>query len=198
MQQAPSTAPGAPSLLSNPRLRQLVDVLAAGGVVACPTEAVWGLSCDPYNDAAVQHLLELKQRPVDKGLILVAADAAQLAPLLDPLPDALRSKVLLSWPGPNTWLLPHHGLVSPLVHGAHDTVAVRVSGHAGMRALCALWGGPLVSSSANVAGRQPPRQRFQVRRYFGDRLDGIAPGAVGRTPRPSTIRDVFSDQVIRA
>lgn len=180
------------------RLQLAAGVLHAGGVVACPTEAVWGLSCDPFDRAAVSRLLSLKQRPVEKGLILVAADMAQLQFLLHDLTDAQRKKLEASWPGPISWLVPHHGRVPEWVHGEHDTVAVRVSGHPVVAALCRAWGGPLVSTSANPGGSQPARELFQVVRYFGDHLDGIVPGATGGSDRPSVIRDLASDRVIRA
>lgn len=174
------------------------NAIAGGGVIACPTEAVWGLSCDPFNSDALWRLLELKERPVEKGLILVAADESQLEFLLEGLPETLRRKLSVSWPGPNTWLVPHQQRVSPLVHGRFDTVAVRVSGHPLLRQLCSRYGGPLVSSSANVAGRPAPTDLLGVRCYFGDRLDAVLPGRIGEAGRPSTIRDAFSDEVFRA
>ena len=180
------------------RMRLCANALAGHGVIACPTEAVWGLSCDPFSDVAVQRLLDLKQRPAHKGLILVAGDESQLAFLLDDLPEALQRKIRVSWPGPNTWLVPHRGRVPSLVHGRFESVAVRVSGHPLVRALCQVHGGPLVSSSANVAGSPAPKTLLAVRNYFGNRLDAVLPGAVGGSQRPSIIRDVFSDEVFRA
>jgi len=180
------------------RLQLAVGALHAGGVLACPTEAVWGLSADPFDEGAVHRILSLKQRPMNKGLILVASDVAQLDFLLQGLTDAQWKKLQASWPGPNTWLVPHHERVPEWVHGEHQTVAVRVSAHPTVAALCDLWGGPLVSTSANPGGSQAPRELFQVIRYFGDRLDGIVPGATGRSTRPSLIRDLATDRVIRA
>lgn len=180
------------------RMRHCVNALAGGGVIACPTEAVWGLSCDPWNEAAVQRVLDLKQRSADKGLILAAGDESQLEFLLHDLPNDLRSKMRMSWPGANTWLVPHHGRIPELVHGRFDTVAVRVSGHPAMRQLCLAFGAPLVSTSANHAGAPSPKTLFEVRRYFGLSLDGLLPGRVGSSDRPSTIRDVFTDAVFRA
>ncbi len=180
------------------RLRAAVRALRAGGVVACPTEAVWGLSCDPDHPGAVQRLLQLKQRPVEKGLILVAACESQLAFLLADLDAGQRARLSATWPGPNTWLIPHRGRLQPWIYGEHDTVAVRVSDHPVVRDLCLAWGGPLVSSSANPAGARPPVAAFQVRRYFGQQLDAILPGQVGESRRPSTIRDLASDRIIRA
>ncbi len=179
------------------RLRAAIRAIQSGGVVACPTEAVWGLSCDPDNPDAVYRLLELKRRPVEKGLILVAASESQLAFLLADLDRDLRARLTGSWPGPNTWLVPHQGRVQPWISGEHATVAVRVSDHPVVRALCRCWGGPLVSSSANPAGARAPVAAFQVRRYFGDRLAAVLPGAVGDAARPSTIRDLATGRVIR-
>ena len=142
-------------------------------------------------------LLALKSRPVEKGLILVAADEKQLEPLLRELPQQQRQTLSASWPGPSTWLLPHRGSVPRWVHGSHDTVAVRVSSHPCVSALCAAWGGPLVSTSANPAGALPAKELYQVRRYFGATLDYILPGRVGNARRPTGIRDLFSGQIIR-
>jgi len=185
----------APSSL---RIQQVVTALQGGGVIACPTEAVWGLSCDPDHKMAVARLLDLKHRDPAKGLILVASDTAQLDFLLADLPPAQHARLMLSWPGPTTWLVPHRGRVAPWIHGVHDSVALRVSDHPGLRALCKAWGGPLVSTSANPAGARAATELFQVRRYFGGQLDGILPGALGGTNRPSMIKDLVSDRIVRA
>jgi L-threonylcarbamoyladenylate synthase len=179
------------------RLKAAVDALCAGGVIACPTEAVWGLSCDPDNEDAVHNLLALKGRPVSKGLILVAASWRQVEFLLSGLSERQRQNVCASWPGPNTWLLPHRSLVPEWICGEHATVAVRVSDHPVVSALCTAWGGPLVSTSANPAGARPAREAFQVRRYFGNTLDFVLAGKVGASARPTTIRDACSGRIIR-
>ena len=171
--------------------------LQRGGVIACATEAVWGLSCDPANEDAVQQLLALKRRPVAKGLILVAAAQSQLEFLLDDLGAAQRRMLADSWPGPTTWLLPHRGLIPQWICGTHDSVAVRVSDHPAVHALCSAWSGPLVSTSANPAGARPAREAFQVCRYFGEGVDYLLPGRVGSAARPSRIRDLGTGQIIR-
>jgi L-threonylcarbamoyladenylate synthase len=179
------------------RISQAVRILAAGGIMACPTEAVWGLSCDPASEAAVTRLLSLKQRPVEKGLILVAANMRQFDWLLRDLDKPARAKLKLSWPGPTTWLVPHRGRVPAWVCGEFDSVALRVTAHPTMVALCTAFGGPLISTSANTAGAQPAREQFQLWRYFGDALDGVVPGRLGGNTRPSVIRDLESDTIIR-
>ncbi len=183
--------------LSALRLQAAVTALRRGGVIACPTEAVWGLSCDPNNEGAVAHLLALKGRPVAKGLILVAATEGQIEFLLSDLSAHQRETLAKGWPGPVTWLLPHGGRVPSWICGEHATVAVRVSAHPVVSALCAAWGGPLVSTSANVAGARPAREAYQVRRFFGRGLDYLLPGRVGAAARPTSIRDLRSGQIFR-
>lgn len=184
--------------MSGFRLRLALQALAEGGVIACPAEAVWGLSCDPLDPFAVEKLLELKERSPDKGLILVVGEMEQAAPFLQTLPAALQRKVMLSWPGPNTWLLPHRDLLPAIVTGKHASVALRFTAHPVLATLCRAWGGPLVSTSANRSGSQAPRDLFQVKRYFASGLDATVPGRVNRAARPSVIRDVFTDRVLRS
>lgn len=179
------------------RLRPALKALLHSGVVACPTEAVWGLSCDPYNERAVDRLLALKNRPPSKGLILVAASQHQFDFLLSDVSSQASDTLAASWPGPVTWVVPHHGRVPPWVSGGHDTVAVRVSNHPVVSALCMAWGGPLVSTSANPAGARPAREAFQVRRYFGDLLDCLLPGSVGNSERTTIIRNLMTGQILR-
>jgi L-threonylcarbamoyladenylate synthase len=181
----------------SPRLHAAVQALAQNGVIACPTEAVWGLGCDPWNELAVERLLALKNRPVHKGLIMVAANLQQLDFLLSEITPQQHEALSASWPGPATWLLPHGGRVPRWICGEHDTVAVRVSDHPVVSALCLAWGGPLVSTSANPAGARPAREAFQVRRYFGRQVDCLLPGRVGALQRPTVIRDLISGQIVR-
>ena len=180
------------------QLRRTVGVLRAGGLIAYPTEAVFGLGCDPFAPHAVQALLDLKARPMEKGLILIAADLAQLTDLLEPLDTRTRLKVQRTWPGPVTWLLPAKPEVPGWLRGKHPELAVRVTGHPLAAALCRAFGGPLVSTSANRAGRPPARTALQVRRTFGDAVDYVVSGEVGGQDRPSEIRDASTDRIIRA
>ena len=179
------------------RFTQAARVLRVGGVVACPTEAVWGLSCDPVNEDAVDRLLALKERPRAKGLILVGSSMEQFAPLLGGLDPHLLKKLQMSWPGPNTWLVPHRRRIPDWIHGDHDSVAIRVTAHPGMKALCEAFGAPLVSTSANPSGCPAPTERFQVVNFFGSGLDAVLPGSVGPQARPSTIRDLYTDEILR-
>lgn len=179
-------------------VRQAARALQQGGVIAYPTEAVYGLGCDPLNDTAVYRLLALKQRSPRHGLILVAAEHEQLLDYLEP-PDArVMARVLASWPGPQTWVLPAAAHCPPWLTGEHDSIAVRVSDHPLVRKLCETAGMAIVSTSANRRGHPPARTALGCRMRFGPQLDLVVPGPTGGLIRPTAIRDAISGDLIRA
>lgn len=184
-------------MVGNWRIQQAARVVHAGGVIAYPTEAVWGLGCDPWDSDAVYRLLALKERPVEKGLILIAGDIDDFDFLLEDLPERWLDRLAGSWPGPNTWLVPHRQRLPEWITGQHDSVALRVTDHPLVARLCAFTG-PLVSTSANPAGRPSARSRLRVEQYFPRQLDAVLDGPLGGRRNPSTIRDVRSGEVIRA
>lgn len=173
------------------------SALRKGGIVAYPTEAVYGLGCDPRNTRAVQRLLEIKQRDPLKGLILIAAAFEQLVPYLAELDDNTRARVMPTWPGPATWVLPARDDVSPLLRGAHHTLAVRVTAHPLAAALCRAFGGALISTSANRSNAPAARAAQQVRAEMSADLDAILEGEVGNLVNPTEIRDGITGAVMR-
>jgi L-threonylcarbamoyladenylate synthase len=180
-------------------IENAVAQVIGGGVIAYPTEGVWGLGCNPFDEAAVLRILQLKKRPVDKGLILVAADLDQIAPLFGRLSDNERATVLATWPGPTTWLLPDPDEYVPTwIKGKFATVAVRISAHPGVVRLCRAFGGPLVSTSANPSDAPPARSRLRVLTWFGKDLDYVVPGSLGGQLGPSTIRALDSATPLRS
>jgi len=188
----------APNPLNELQLQLARSAILRGGVIAYPTEAVWGLGCDPWNLQAVTRILELKNRPMEKGLILVAASVEQIRFLLNPLSEELQLAALGYWPGPVTCLLPDvKRKVPDWVRGSHSSIAVRVSEHPVVKALCESAGTPLVSTSCNPAGQEPALDASQVRRYFGDQLDQIVPGDLGGNRKPSRIIDIVSGKQLR-
>lgn len=180
------------------KLRLAARCIQAGGIVAYPTEAVYGLGCDPWNGEAVRRLLAVKRRPEHKGLILIAADYTQLEPFVEPLEDARMQVVLATWPGPVTWLLPARAGAPGWLSGRYGTLAVRVTAHRLAAALCRSAGCALVSTSANVGGRPPARSPLQVRLSVGSQVDFVLTGRCEKRARPSTIRDGRTGEVIRA
>jgi L-threonylcarbamoyladenylate synthase len=179
-----------------PRIAQAVRHLREGGVIAYPTEAVWGLGCAFDNRHAVEKILQLKNRPVHKGVILVSGQVQDFAFLLNDCEPEQLERLQASWPGPNTWLVPHRGQVPPWICGEHSSVAIRVSAHPVIQQLCRGFGAPIVSTSANPQGLEPARQAWRARTYFGDQVHYVA-GQVGAASKPSQIRDLITGQIIR-
>lgn len=171
---------------------QVRAVFWQGGLLAYPTEAVWGLGCNPWDQAAVGRLLTLKQRPLHKGLILVAGQWAVLAPWLQHLSAPQRAQLTATWPGPVTWLIPRPPGMPDWITGGQPRVAVRLSAHPTIATLTSILGVPLVSTSANRSGRRAGRHEWQVRYWLGDEVDCYISGATGGAAQPSTIRDLVT------
>lgn len=171
--------------------------MLAGGVIACPTEAVYGIGCLPWLDAALERVIAIKQRDARKGLIVVAADIGQLEPFAR-LPDGeVRQRIAASWPGPVTWILPAAPGLSPFLTGGRPSIAVRVSDHPVVRQLCLRTGSALVSTSANLSGRNPAGSALAARRRLGRAVDLVLAGPLGGSARPTEIRDAATGAVLR-
>lgn len=174
-----------------------VEQLRAGQIIAYPTEAVYGLGCDPANEAAIRRLLALKGRPESAGFVLIASEFSQLLPWVSKLEESLIAKAMQTWPGPITWLFPRAADTPDYVAGTHDTIAVRITAHEPSRVLCDAFGSALISSSANHRAARPARSAAEVEAYFGDQIAGTLTGPLGGSERPSEIRDLATGTVIR-
>lgn len=177
------------------QIKQLFD---QGKLIVYATEAVMGIGCDPDNEAAVMELLRTKQRTVDKGLILVAANYEQLLPYIDDaaIPAVRRAEIDASWPGPITWLLPKSSTAPHWISGQFNSIATRISAYSSLIELCRCLGKPLVSTSANLSGQLPTRTIEEAQQQLGDDIvyiDGVVEGRQS----PSVIKDAMSGQVIR-
>ena len=184
-------------IVSSIRLRQAHKALRDGGLIAYPTEAVWGLGCDPLNRAAVMRLLELKRRPIEKGLIVIASHFEDIEPWLQPLNEKIEDRAYRTWPGPFTWLWPATPMAPPWITGGSGKIAVRLTRQPVAQALCDAVG-PVVSTSANLTGQAPAKTLTEVRLRFGKQIDAVVPGALGRSARPTVIRDLLSGRTVRA
>jgi L-threonylcarbamoyladenylate synthase len=171
--------------------------LSRGGVIAYPTEGVFGLGCDLLDPNAVDQIYQLKRRAGNKGLILIADHWRRLEPYIESLEASRMAEIQATWPGPNTWILPARPWVPGWLAGERGTLAVRVTAHRLSARLCAAWGRPLVSTSANISGRAPARSMSQVRLQFGTALDGVLPGPLGGLAGPSAIWDGRTGRRIR-
>ena len=177
---------------------QLKSLFQKGKIFAYPTEAVFGLGCDPLNEKAVQQLLELKLRPVEKGLILVADSYDRAKDYIDEsrLEPTILNDILESWPGFVTWLVPRSAIVPDWISGGSELVAVRVSDHPVVKSLCENLESVLVSTSANVSGQEAIKDRNELQTVFGKKVEYIE-GELGGEEKPSMIRHALTGKIIR-
>ncbi len=172
------------------------EVLLGGGVIAYPTEGVFGLGCLPRDTDAVQRLLDIKKRDPSKGLILIAANASQFDDWID-LPDA----VVIPEPDPTqpiTWIVPASSRVPPVVRGDNAGLAVRITTNPVAGNICRSVASPVVSTSANLSGQAVAPDEETLRRQFGDLVDYVVPGACGPASGPSEIRELLSGKILRS
>lgn len=179
------------------RVREAAAALRAGGIVAYPTEAVYGLGCDPSDHDAVERLCALKQRPVGAGLILIAADPAQLDGWVAPR-DTEFARLSRKTGRVVTWVVTAADTCPYWITGGRDGVAVRITRHPVAAALCTAAGIPLVSTSANRRARPPARTALEVRRRFGSKIALVLAGRTGPQRQPSEIRDARTGRTLRA
>ncbi len=184
-------------MISDNHLNQAIDVIKSGGIIAYPTESVFGLGCDPFNHEAVKKLLLLKQRSVDKGLILVASHISQILPLIQPQEANDLARVLKTWPGHNTWVFPKTELVPSWISGEYDSIAIRLSKHPTVLQLCNRLNKPLVSTSANLSNQLNLNSIKDIKAIFGDKIQFYIDAPIGNEKKPSTIRDAHTLKTIR-
>ncbi|MGH8146438.1 MAG: L-threonylcarbamoyladenylate synthase [Rhodanobacteraceae bacterium] len=175
-------------------------LLRTGGVLAYPTEGVYGLGCDPDNRAAFDKIFALKERPAEQGVLLIAADFMQIEPWISDVSEAALARARAAWPGAHTFIFPRSQRVPEWVAGGHAGVALRVTAHAPSSALCRAFGGPIVSTSANRHGQLPAMSAEDIDAIFGSSaaLDGVLDAPLGGLDRPTPITDAVSGAIIRA
>ncbi|WP_137297732.1 Sua5/YciO/YrdC/YwlC family protein [Psychromonas sp. SP041] len=188
-------------IINKHELSQALLALTTQGVIAYPTESVFGLGCDPDSEIAIQKILDLKQRPAHKGLILIAANIEQLENYADfsSLSSEQLDKIKATWPGPFTWVVPVHTSLSKLVSGDFDSIAVRVTQHPVVQALCETFGKPIISTSANLSGRDACITATQVEQMFMNNplLDHVIVQPVTGLENPSQIHDALTGKRLR-
>jgi L-threonylcarbamoyladenylate synthase len=177
-------------------INRAADILLGGGVIAYPTEGVFGLGCLPDDQQALARLLEIKQRDAAKGLILIASDADQLKGwVVDeeierlPQPEETRPVTWIVQPGPN---------VTPLLIGCHSGIAIRLTTHAIAAAICRKVESPITSTSANLSGKPVVRNQIALQRSFGTLVDYVVPGDCGPAAGPSEIRKLKDGTLLRS
>ncbi len=179
-------------------LSDIVEKLKQNQVVAYPTEAVFGLGCNPNSQSAVENLLRLKQRPWQKGLILVAPDLRFLLPFIDEhkLQAQHWRRLQTQYDRPTTWVVPACADTPTFLRGQFDSIAVRLCRHEAVKLLCEQSGFALTSTSANLSGLPPCKNADEVRSQFGANF-AVLDMPVGDAQNPSEIRDLLTNQIFR-
>lgn len=174
--------------------QDLINTFQSGGVIAYPTEAIYGFGCDPANEQAVLKLLSIKKRSIDKGLILVASHFSQVEKYLKPVSEENQKFTL---PSETTYIFPALDTAPKWLTGSFDSLAIRISKHPLVSELCSTFDSALVSTSANYSGEDPAKTSNEVAVIFKDTIDGILDGEVGNASKPSTIFDIATGKVVR-
>ncbi|MEH6456901.1 MAG: Sua5/YciO/YrdC/YwlC family protein [Cocleimonas sp.] len=182
-------------MLITKNLKDIKCHFIEGAVFAYPTEAVYGLGCDPSNEAAVTRLLEIKQRPVNKGLILIASDFSQVEIYLKPLTE---NQLAFTQPSETTYIYQAKESAPKWLTGDFNSLAVRITKHPLVRQLCKELNSALVSTSANLTGEEPAKTADEVAIALDGLIDVILDGETGELDKPTQIRDSISGQIIRA
>lgn len=177
-------------------IQRAARILLAGGVIAYPTESIYGLGCIPDHWDAVAHLLDIKGRRTQAGLILISPNFTLLEEWLAPTAQEMR-RIESTTALPVTWVVTAHPATPDWLTGGRRTLAIRISKHPVVGALCDATGSALVSTSANRSGRPPARSTLTARKSLGSQVDYVVPGALGNAPGPSEIRMAQDNRVLR-
>lgn len=182
-------------MLITQKPKNIIRIFQQGGIFAYPTEAVYGLGCDPDKQQAVAKILALKQRPIEKGLILIASDFSQVQKYLQPLNN---NQLKFTQPSQTTYIYPALDTAPKWLTGNFSSLAVRVSALPIIQELCSTLGSAIVSTSANLSGQEPAKTCKQVDSIFHNKIDAIVDGETGDLLTPTVIRDSISGEIIRA
>jgi len=173
-------------------VNRAVDILRAGGLVAFPTETVYGLGADAQNEAAVRRIFAVKGRPASHPVIVHLGSASQLQTWTRSVPSIAHTLARRFWPGPLTLVLKRSAVVSDLITGGQDTVGLRVPANPMAQQLLTAFGGGIAAPSANRYGRVSPTTAEDVRTELGDLVELILDGGPSEVGVESTIVDLSS------
>jgi L-threonylcarbamoyladenylate synthase len=163
-------------------------ILRQGGVIAFPTDTVYGVGADAFNARAVKRIYTIKNRPEDRQLPLLIANVDNLTALAEPIPEIARFLAGQFWPGGLTLVLPRKDSV-PRYLASGPSIAVRIPNHPVCLALIRRLGNPLVGTSANISGQPAPLTAEEVRQELGEKIDLIVDGGRCRGGKESTVAD---------
>jgi len=179
----------------NTHIKKASDIMLNGGVIAYPTEGVFGLGCIPLDSEAVHRILKIKKRDVSSGLIVIASDFDQISDWVKISKEG--AERILNEPDIVTWIVNKTDKVPTWVSGNHNSIAIRITKHPTASALCEASDSPLISTSANISGEEPPVDETELRDNFGNIVDYIVPGKCNLKKGSSMIKILENDEIIR-
>jgi len=176
-------------------IRHAAHIIRLGGIIAYPTDTIYGLGCDPYNRQAVESINAIKQRPLDKQFILLASDIEQVRPLLQLDDD--QEKTIEQNTEPTSWVVKANQKTPAWLVDENNTITIRISKHANIERLCSILGHAIISTSANVSGKRPARNTLDLHKYFHHYVDKILASDQIQMTRPSKIIRLCDNEIIR-
>lgn len=182
--------------LTSIEIKRAVQTLKEGGIIVYPTEGVYGVGCDPFNETAVLRLLKIKKRSVKKGVILVVSSWDQARDLIeiDPLKNSL---VKSHQSDPITWVFPATKKVPGWIVGDFKSVAIRCFLHSEAKRICQKFGGPIVSTSANTSMKPAVTRYEDLEKSLLDSVDFVVKGKTGGLKTPTPIYDAKTGNMLR-
>ena len=184
--------------MTKSNIAKAITVLRNGGVIAYPTEAVYGLGCDPFNEAAVKRIATIKNRSLDKGFIVIASEWQQVTQLITTIDPQIKQRILANPVAVTTWIIPVKSSVPDWIRGTHQSLAIRITQHPTAKAICDAFGAAIISTSANRSGEAPIRDFSELEQTFIKKVDYFVTGNLGKQSKPSEIRDAISNQILRS
>jgi len=170
-------------------------IIRHGGIIAYPTDTIYGLGCDPYNAEAVSSINEIKQRPLHKQFILLAGDINQVLSLVDL--DKEQQQKITHAAEPTSWVIEAKPSVPSWLVSDDGSITIRISQQHDVQRLCHALGHAIISTSANPSGKPPARNSLELHRYFHHNLDMILAEHQMLAGRPSKVIRLCDNHVIR-
>lgn len=176
-------------------IRLAAQIVRNGGVIAYPTDTVYGLGCDPYNIDAVEKINAIKQRPANKHFILLASSIEQIRPLIQ-LKKA-QEKLITDTDSPTSWVVDAAPYAPGWLVDDNNSLTVRISSHENIVHLCRILAHPLISTSANISGKKPADNAIKLHQYFHNKVDKILISNTKQPGKPSKIIRLCDNHIIR-
>ena len=176
-------------------IRHAAHIIKHGGIIAYPTDTIYGLGCDPYNQHAVEQINRIKLRPANKQFILLAGNIKQIKPLI--LINQQQEKLLSQKTEPTSWVVNASTAAPAWLIDEKNTLTIRISQHKDVKKLCHALGHAIISTSANPSGKTPAKNALKLHQYFHSSVDKIILSASTQTGKASKIIRLCDNHVIR-